>query len=385
MAVLSEENSTMQFLQTARSKDMSFSSGKILGSMYTEPLPQAVDAHHMFIEANLGNRGLYPGTCSLEEHVKSYLSDLLALPHNGTVHMTSGGTESNITALWMARNLFGYRTVYLPESAHFSLRKAADLLALRARSIPLDENYRADTSVLEELTASEPGIIVGTAGTTELGQIDPIETMSHISVSSGSFLHVDAAFGGLVIPYLQRAELLDRNIKFSFDLEGVETLTCDPHKMLMSTTPLGSLLMKSAAYLESVGFSSPYLSTPRSYGLLGTRSSGAVAAASASIKILGHKGMQSALEKCMSVTSYFHKRCKEEGLELAIDPIMNIASVRMPDPKPVYSKLSRMGWSTSITTHPPGLRLVFMPHVTHSIIDEFIPDLLSVLEEEGIL
>ena len=76
--------------------------------------------------------------------------------------------------------------------------------------------------------------LVGVAGTTEYGMVDPIEDLSKIACEHDIFLHVDAAFGGMVIPFLERP------IPFDFALPGVTTIAVDPHKMGMSTIPAAS-------------------------------------------------------------------------------------------------------------------------------------------------
>ncbi|HID73633.1 MAG TPA: tyrosine decarboxylase MfnA, partial [Thermoplasmata archaeon] len=103
--------------------DSHFSDGRVFGSMCTEPHPLAIEAHMRFIEANLGNAGLYPGTAEMERQVIHMIGSLLHHP-SASGQVVSGGTEANITALWIARNLSRRREVIFPASAHFSFEKA---------------------------------------------------------------------------------------------------------------------------------------------------------------------------------------------------------------------------------------------------------------------
>ena len=77
----------------------------------------------------------------------------------------------------------------------------------------------------------------------------------------------------------------------------------------------------------------------------------------------------------MDTTKYLVSRVNELGLELAMEPIMNIVAIKMGKPEEVYAGLDELGWKASLTRDPKCLRIVVMPHVTRKVVDEFIPDL----------
>jgi len=112
-------------LRDARERDFTFSSGRILGSMCTLPHPVAVRAYRMFMETNMGDPELFPGTREVEEEAIDMVGRMLHAPLASGGRMTSGGTESNLTALWIFKNMSGRNEVIVPESAHFSFRKAS--------------------------------------------------------------------------------------------------------------------------------------------------------------------------------------------------------------------------------------------------------------------
>ena len=188
-------------LESAIRSNHHFKDGRILSSMCTIPHELAIQAHMKFIESNLGNPDLYPGTKQLEETVIAQLAELF---HGRAFagHMTSGGTEANITALWLARKLSGKREVVFPKSVHFSIQKAIDLLHLTPVPVELDEGFRLSVDEVKDKLTDRTAAVVCMAGTTELGVIDPIEELSEMCVEN-IFLHVDAAFGGFVIPFLK--------------------------------------------------------------------------------------------------------------------------------------------------------------------------------------
>jgi tyrosine decarboxylase/aspartate 1-decarboxylase len=363
-------------LKKASGEDCHFKDGRVLGSMYTDPMDIAKEAHAMFFEANLGNPGLYPGTVELENELINMISELLH--GKGISGLTvSGGTEANITALWIAKKVTGKKEVIYPKSAHFSFQKATDILGLRAIEIGLTDDLQMDITEVEKNLSNDTAVVVGIAGTTEFGVIDPIEDLAELC--GETLLHVDAAFGGFVIPFL--ADLGYHMPSFDFELENVDFISIDPHKMGLSTIPSGVLLMRRMEYLEKIAVSSPYLTSPRQASLSGTRCSAGVASAYAAMKFLGREGYRNVVRDCMETTHYLVKRVRDIGLEIAIEPVMNLVCMKMKEPEKVLAELDKLGWKASITRYPKCLRIVVMPHVTKKVVGEFIPDLERICKK----
>jgi len=191
-------------LKLARERDLKYSDGKILCSMCTTPHPLAKVANEMFLEGNLGDPGLFPGSHQLEKEAVAALSDLLHGPKGGVGFIVSGGTEANLLAMYAARNAANVEApeVVVPESAHFSFEKICDLLKVKLVKAKLDTSYLVDLTAVEQQITKHTIAVVGNAGSAELGTIDPIEALSKIAVAHKVPLHVDAAFGGLVLPFL---------------------------------------------------------------------------------------------------------------------------------------------------------------------------------------
>jgi tyrosine decarboxylase/aspartate 1-decarboxylase len=368
-----EYEDIMAELRSALEKDHLFKEGRVLGSMCTEPNMIAREAHAMFVEANLGNPGLYPGTVALENELIHMISALLH--GDGVSGLTvSGGTEANITALWIAKKVTGGSQVVYPQSAHFSFHKALDILNLEGRGIGLDDAFRVDVSEVEKNITDKTAAVVGIAGTTEFGAVDPIDDLA--TLCSDTFLHVDAAYGGFVIPFL--GELGYVMPSFDFEIPQVNSISVDPHKMGMATIPSGVLLMKNEGYLKKISVDSPYLTSPRQTSLSGTRCSAGAVSAYAVMKFLGREGYRRIVADCMDATRYLVSSVREMGLAPAIEPTMPIVCIRLKSPEKVYTSLTEMGWRPSLTREPKCLRIVVMPHVTKSVIDEFLSDLEKI-------
>lgn len=366
-------------LQNYKDKDFTFSSGKILGSMCTQPHPITKKAYIDFLESNLGDPELFPGTKKIESKLINFVSNLLNAPKKASGLITSGGTESNITAIWIAKNLSKKKEILIPDNAHFSFEKINSLMDIKLNFITLNKNFVMNISNIRKKINNNTAAIIGMAGSTELGTIDPIPELSEICKDENIFLHVDAAFGGFVIPFLK--ELGYNLTDFDFNLEGVSSISIDYHKMGYSAIPLGSLIIRNKEWLDKISINTPYISSKKQSGLLSTRSGGPVAAAYAVSKYLGKKGYKDLIKNCMNNTEYIITKINELGLNLVTKPILNVLGVKLKNPAKVVKKLTDYGWKVNKMERLSAIRIVVMPHVTKDVIDEFIPILKKVCKE----
>ena len=260
-------------LRKIREHDLKYRDGRILCSMCTEPHPAGKKAHGLFLCSNLGDAGLFPGSQQLEKEVIAQLAELMH-GENSAGFIVSGGTEANLLALLTARNMANVSKpeVVLPQSAHFSFNKICNLLRIKPVQASLDNSFRVNPLSVEKCLNKNTIAVVGTAGTAELGTIDPIDELSEIAIDHGVYLHVDAAFGGLIIPFLSDAATFD------FRLKGVKSITVDPHKMGLAPVPAGGILFRDNTCLSHIETETPYLTEGTQYTFVGTRSGASVAA-----------------------------------------------------------------------------------------------------------
>jgi tyrosine decarboxylase/aspartate 1-decarboxylase len=371
-------------LKKFQDSDMSYESGRILSSMCTKPDPIAMEAYKMFIETNLGDPGLFPGTSLMESEVIEMLGHLLHL-ENASGHLVTGGTEANIMAMAVAKYLFqekhdGVPEIILPESAHFSFKKIISMLSLEARVVPLDENFKMDVSKIEDLITENTMAIVAIAGTTELGLIDDIEKISEIAYSHDIYLHIDAAFGGFVIPFLDDEHKGD--LTFDFKCKGVSSMTIDPHKMGLAPVPAGGILFRHAEHLEKLAVKTPYLSKNKQTTIVGTRTGAATAATWTLLNYYGMEGYRKIVKDAIELTEYtYNKLTDMENVTVTCKPELNLISF-MSDNKSadiLKKELYDYGWRVSVAQRPHVVRLVLMPHVKKEHIDRFLIDLNEVL------
>ncbi|RSS50933.1 aspartate aminotransferase family protein [Streptomyces sp. WAC01280] len=183
---------------------------------------------------------------------------------------TSGGTQSNLQAMLLAReeaktdDLAKLR-IFSSECSHFSVQKSATLLGLGADaviSIPVDRNKRMQSVVLAaELEACRaeglvPMAIVATAGTTDFGSIDPLPEVAALAEEYGAWMHVDAAYGCGLLASLTRRHLLD-------GIERADSVTVDYHKSFFQPVSSSALLVRDGATLRHATYHADYLNPRR--------------------------------------------------------------------------------------------------------------------------
>lgn len=375
------EEEVLEELERKTAEDLTFDSGRILGSMCTYPHPFAVKIVGRYIDRNLGDPGLHVGSQRVEMEAVEMLSNLLGL-EKGYGHIVSGGTEANILAVRAFRNLAGVENpeLILPESAHFSFLKASEMLGVKLVWAKLREDYSVDVRDVESKITEDTIGIVGIAGTTGLGVVDDIPALSDLALDYGLPLHVDAAFGGFVIPF---AKELGYNIPdFDFRLKGVKSITIDPHKMGMVPIPAGGIIFREKKYLEAISILAPYLAGGKIWQatITGTRPGASALAVWAMIKHLGFEGYKEVVKRAMELSRWFAAELKKiPNVYLIREPVLNIVSFGAEELERVEEELKDRGWG--ISAHRGYIRIVMMPHVKKEHLEEFLKDLREIVRK----
>ncbi|WP_048058012.1 tyrosine decarboxylase MfnA [Methanothermococcus okinawensis] len=384
-----DEKEVLEALKKYREMDLKYEDGRILGSMCTKPHPISRKISEMFFETNLGDPGLFKGTKKIEDEVIHMMGNFLN-NDNPFGYIISGGTEANITAMRIIKNLSIKKErlpkVIVPETAHFSFEKAREMMDLEYIKPPLTNCYTMDVKYIKDYIEDNNKNdnkkidgIVAIAGCTELGTIDNIKEISKIAEENKIYLHVDAAFGGFVIPFLEEKYKMDNyNYEFDFSLNAVSSITIDPHKMGLAPIPAGGIIFRDSSFKKYLDVEAPYLTDTHQATLIGTRTGIGVASAWGVMKLLGKEGYKNIVSKCMDNTHYLVKKAKEYGFEPVINPVLNIVALKDDNPSETCLKLRQIGWYVSICKCVGALRIILMPHVKKEHIDEFIGALASV-------
>jgi tyrosine decarboxylase/aspartate 1-decarboxylase len=379
------QSSVLKELELRLSRDFTYSSGRIVGSMCTYPHSLARKVYTSFLDRNLGDSGLSPALVKLEKETIHLLGTLLSNP-KASGHIVTGGTEANTLALWAAKRLSKkmHCEVIVPASAHYSFDKAAALLGLKIAKVGLNSRFQVDVEAVEKAVNSNTIAIVGVAGTTGLGVVDPISELSEIAVKKDLYLHVDAAFGGFVLPFLKKLGFSVPD--FDFSLPSVCSITIDPHKMGLAPIPAGGILFRNERLRKTVAWNVSYLAGGKSEQatIVGTRSGASVIAVWALLKHLGKEGYKRIVRSCMRLTWKLAREIQKiNGLDITTEPVMNIIGIKSEvlDIRRIAKELRLRKWAVSL--FPNHIRIVVMPHVQKQHIEEFIEDLRDIVNKLG--
>lgn len=338
--------------------------GRVLSSMCTEPHPAAREAAERYLATNPGDPGTYETVAKLERRAVDLLGEVAGLP-DAAGYVPSGGTEANIQAVRIARNRFPeirQPNVVVPQHAHFSFWKAADVLGVELRTAPLD-GYTANLDAIQAQVDGDTVMVVGVAGSTEYGRVDDIPALADIAADAGALCHVDAAWGGFVLPFTDH--------RWHFGHADIDTMTIDPHKMGQAAISSGGLLTHSKSLLDELAVETPYLESKSQATLTGTRSGAGVASAVAAMEALWPVGYREQYHESMANAEWLADQLAARGHEV-VEPELPIVAADMS--MPVADDLRRQGWRVTKTS-AGEMRVVCMPHVTRSMLRSFVAEL----------
>jgi tyrosine decarboxylase/aspartate 1-decarboxylase len=346
--------------------------------MCSRPHPVAERAFLRAFETNIGDEGLVPGLAELEREACTLLGTWWGNPQ-ASGRIVTGGTEANLLALWTAKLLSpGKCEVLLPASAHYSFDKAASFMGLTLVRVPVDERGKVRLDRFEAAITPLTMAMIGIAGTTAWGAVDDIGALASLAHRRGLYFHLDASFGGFVLPFLPENGTQGL---YAWP-QGLSSLTADPHKMGRGPIPSGMILWKDATLARTAATDVQYLSGGRlrQNTLVGTRSGAAVAGVWAVMKHLGVPGYSEIVAQAMELSRFLTQALTQiPGVEPVLpEPEVNVVGVRsthMPTPLLVAS-LREKGWALSTWQH--SFRIVVMPHVTRPVLKEFLADLQEV-------
>ncbi|GAA2952663.1 pyridoxal phosphate-dependent decarboxylase family protein [Kitasatospora cinereorecta] len=212
------------------------------------------------------------GGTLIERRLIDWTADRIGLGPAADGIFTSGGTQSNLQALLLAREEaksrpeeFTRLRVFTSECSHFSVQKSAKLLGLgpdAVVSVPVDGDRRMRTvalaAALERCVAegAVPMAVVATAGTTDFGSIDPLPEIAALCEQFATWMHVDAAYGCGLLTSRTRRALLD-------GIEHADSVTVDYHKSFFQPVSSSAVLVRDRATLRHATYHAEYLNPQR--------------------------------------------------------------------------------------------------------------------------
>ncbi|MFG2266788.1 lysine decarboxylase DesA [Streptomyces sp. NPDC048720] len=210
------------------------------------------------------------GGTLIERRLVDWTAARIGLGPNADGVFTSGGTQSNLQALLLAREEaksddLGRLRIFASEAGHFSVRKSAKLLGLgpdAVVTVPTGHDKRMQTVALarELERCAEDGLVpmavVATAGTTDFGSIDPLPEIAGLCAQYGVWMHVDAAYGCGLLASLKHRDRID-------GIERADSVTVDYHKSFFQPVSSSAVLVRDAATLRHATYHAEYLNPRR--------------------------------------------------------------------------------------------------------------------------
>jgi aromatic-L-amino-acid/L-tryptophan decarboxylase len=340
---------------------------EVLAQLRTDVLPFISHVAHPRYFAFIPTSGTFPGaladliassldTCvalwmdaagltRLELLVTDWFKEWIGYPPEAAGILVSGGSAANMQALACAReSLIGPMrddvVAYVSDQGHSSVARAARVLGFRPdqlRVLPTDEAFRMRVDALEGAIAADrsagrtPLLVVAAAGSTNTGAIDPLVEIAELCSEQGTWLHVDAAYGGF-------AAITERGRTWLDGIELADSVTLDPHKWLYQPYECGCLLVREGRLLrEAFEIAPDYLKDAKSvvrevnlsdYGLQLSRTSRALKVWM-SISAFGLDAFRRAIDRSLDLALAAEERIeRSDELELLLPARLGVVCFR---------------------------------------------------------
>lgn len=279
-------------------------------------------------------------------------------------YVTNGGTEGNMYGLYLGRELYPKGVVYYSQDTHYSVGKNIRMLNMEHVMIKSRRNGEMDYDDFEKILStwrSAPPIIFANMGTTMKEGFDDIceikKVLKRLAIPE-YYIHVDAALGGMTLPFIDDAPAFDFTT-------GVQSISISGHKFIGAPIPCGVVLAlknnvgRVARQVEYVGSLDSTVS--------GSRNGFTPLLLWYAINKLGYNGFKLLVRDCLRVAEYAVKSFNEAGINAWKND--NAITVVFPRPKEEICKKWMLAVQDEIA------HIICMPHVTREIIDEVIKDL----------
>ncbi len=256
--------------------------------------------------ASLNQNLLHPATSpvagDIEKRVVDWLTPFFGMDGG---HMTPGSTVANLTALWSARECAGISEVIASEGAHLSIAKAAHILGLTYKSIPINAQGSIDAAQLP-VNLSQSALVL-TAGTTSTGAVDALDL-----AGKAAWTHVDAAWAGPL--------RLTKHAPVLAGIDLADSVAVSAHKWLFQPKESALVLFKNTEKAHAaISFGGAYLATPN-IGVLGSHGAAATALL-ATLLAWGQEGLAQRIEHAMKLAQHLSEFvASDERLQLYAQP-----------------------------------------------------------------
>ena len=391
---VSREQILDELRQMSTEEDRKGDTGRVSGSIYSgdhDHYHFQVEAFGYYGHANVLQRDMYPSATKMEAEIIAMTADILHGDENTGGLVTSGGTESLVTAM-LAYREWGRNTkgiarpqIIMPITAHPGHSKAFHWFDIDAVIAPVDENQKVDLDFVRANINEHTVALVGTAGTYPHGVIDPIPELGQIALEHGLGLHVDGCLGGWILAWAK--ELGYEHTPFDLSVPGVTSISADTHKYGYALKGSSVLLfrpkeLRSEQYLLIDDWPGGAYASP---GMGGSRSGGLISATWASLLSFGKSGYRKIAADIFRTADEIRAAVvSHPELTLVGDSLWNIAFTTTPesglDIFHVNDGLADLGWRMNGLQFPSALHFcVTRPNTQDGVTEDFARDLAKAV------
>ncbi|MCS7127279.1 MAG: aspartate aminotransferase family protein [Thaumarchaeota archaeon] len=245
-------------LREYASEDAEPSSGRLFTIAFESGLDDlkeiALEAFRAFMDKNMLDFTEFPSVIRMERDVVGIATRLMNGDEQVAGTYTFGGTESVFLAVKAARDWFilGRGTITIPElvipvTAHPCFDKAAEYMGLKVKRVKVDpETLQADVEAVKEAITENTAMVAASAPNWLFGTVDPVKEMAEVAQDGRIWFHVDACVGGFALPFMRK---LGEDVPdFDFSVEGVTSISLDPHKYAYAPIGASVVLFRKEYY-----------------------------------------------------------------------------------------------------------------------------------------
>jgi aromatic-L-amino-acid decarboxylase len=289
-----------------------------------------------------------PGMSLIEHGMVRWMTSLFDLGGSASGVILSGGSMANFTGVVASRTArlgdeFGNGVIYVTRHTHHSVEKAARLAGFRkdqVRVVRVDADLRMDPAALRAAIGEDrdagldPFLVVGSAGSTDTGTVDPLASLAEIVADEGLWLHVDAAYGGFF-------QLTEQGRAVIHGIDRADSIAIDPHKGLSIPFGVGALLVRDEGHLIDANqgrgaylLEDEHYSGIRDIASLGPELSRPFRALQMwlPLHLHGVAPFREALDSSLELAAHAYRRLSGiEGLETPWKPDLSIVAFRFAD------------------------------------------------------
>jgi len=326
---------------------------------------------------------------TIEQEVLGMGVSLLHPEETSTGNFTSGGTESNFSAMHAAKNWAREHlphvtkpNVVAPYTIHPSFQKGARYLDMEVITTDLDENGRGIADNIAAAINENTVMVAASAPSWHYANIDPIPEIAKVAEDAGLWMHVDGCIGSYISPFLEKLGV--ELTPWDFRVPGVKSISADLHKFGYCQKPASTIYWREAQFQDYhyVSIDDPFLGPYKLAGFSGSRSAGPIFSAWAVMNYLGEEGYLRLTRRLLDLKQRFTEGVNAiEGLRMWDVDVMPLHfHSEVAATSAVYQGLMDKGWAMLGLVEPEAITICADPSLSDEHAQLFLADLKAATE-----